>query len=76
MEHLSLYLRKAASLHKMLSAECWDNENGSQALLELVLRWGLNHSGAQMGSGQVFPYKQEKPCGFRIIWNVFLQNED
>lgn len=23
-----------------------------------------------------FPYKQEKPCGFRIIWNVFLQNED
>lgn len=47
-----------------------------QLLLELFLRWELSHSGAQMGSGQVFPYKQEKPCGFRIIWNVFLQNED
>lgn len=76
LEQLSLFLRKAAYLHKLPSSECQDNENGSQLLLELVLRWGLSHSGAQMGSGQVFPYKQEKPCGSCIIWNIFVQNED
>lgn len=76
LEQLLLFLREAESLHKVPPSECYDNENGSQILMELAWRWRLSCSEAQMGSGQVFPYKEEKPCGFPIIWNIFLQNED